>query len=98
MLNAGGVGCGQTVGNTYKQFDNLLPLPSCCQCPVFECAAVDELGYQIRPFDELAGIMNRNNVRMIQGRPHTLPTSTTPRNTSRSLAHTILSKVNRSLY
>jgi len=36
--------------------------------------------------------VNLRDVRVVQGRPHTLPTSTTPRNTSRSLAHTMRSK------
>src|SRR4030095_357961 len=48
----------------------LLPLPRCRECPLLECAAVDELCNQIRPFGELASIMNRKNVRMVKRRRH----------------------------
>lgn len=42
--------------------------------------------------------VNHRDVRMIQRSPHTLPTSTTPWNTSRSPDHTILSRVSHSLF
>src|SRR5262245_45519585 len=70
MLNAGGVGCGQTVGDTYKQFDNLLPLPRHRERPLLECPTVDELCDQIRPCGELASIMNCEDVRMVKRRHH----------------------------
>src|SRR5712671_4893455 len=66
MQYPGCVGCRQTVGDPDKQFDNLLPFPSCCTGPLFERAAIDEFGYQVVPFIELADIMDRENVRMVE--------------------------------
>jgi hypothetical protein len=43
----------------------------------------------------LLQIIDRGDVLMIEGTPHTLPTSTIPRITSGSLDHTIRLKVNR---
>ena len=40
-------------------------------------------------------VINACDIRMVQGRPHTLPTSTTPRITFGSLGHTIHLRVNR---
>ena len=59
MQYPGGVAGRQGVGDSNEQLDNLLPRPRCRTCPFFERAAIDELGYQVVPFIELADIMDR---------------------------------------
>src|SRR5688500_11196609 len=66
MQYSGCVSCRQAVCDPYKQLDNVFPFPSCSHCPFFDRAAIDELGYQIRPSVELADTMNRENVRVVE--------------------------------
>ena len=67
MQNAGLVRRGEAVGDAGQQLDRLAPAV-CALRPVPERAAVDELGDEILPALELAGVVHGQDVRMIERR------------------------------
>src|SRR3989442_12490444 len=60
--------------------------------------AFDQFEHQEARLVGFLQIIDGGDIWMIERRAHTLPTSTTWRNTSRSLDHTILSRVSRLLF
>ena len=66
MQNAGVVRRGQTIGDADDQLDDVLPRPWARLDPVPERAAVNELGDQVLAPVELAGVMDREDVGMIE--------------------------------
>ena len=74
-----------------RTYDVLLPT-------IGEGFPFDEFENQERRAVRFSNVIDRRNIRMVERRPHTLPTSTTPLNTSRSLDHTIPSRVSRLLF
>src|SRR4051812_37809099 len=68
MQNAGGIGGGETVGDTDQQLDHLPPRSFPGRCPVFERTALKILGDQVLPIFPFSSVMNRENVRVIERR------------------------------
>ena len=70
MKNARRMRSCQAVRNTDDQLDDLSPCPHRSGSPLFQRAAIDELGHEILPPVELADVVHRENVGMIQRRCH----------------------------
>jgi hypothetical protein len=70
VQNAGIVRGGEPVGDANQQLDGLAPTSPRGVCPILERAAVDELCDQILTAVELARIVHRENVWVIQGGSH----------------------------
>jgi len=67
MQDPGVVRCRQTVGYSRQQLHHLAPTPRLCAQPVSQRAAIDVFRYHVLASFEFAGIVDRNNVRVIQG-------------------------------
>ena len=70
MQDPGRVRRCQPVAHAHQQVDDLPPRPRLRPGPILERAAVDELGDQILPAVDLAGIVHRENVRMVERGRH----------------------------
>ena len=66
--NAGLMGGREPIGDAGQQLDRLAPVALRFSCPVSERAAIDELGDEILPALELARVVDREDVRMIERR------------------------------
>jgi len=70
MQNAGFMRCGQRVGDADEKFDNLAPRSSSRARPFAERAAVHELGDEILAILFLAGVVDGDDVRVVERRGH----------------------------
>ena len=70
VQNPCSVRCGETVGHTRQQVDNLSPRRRLPCGPLLQRAAVDEFGDKVLSAVELAGFVHRQNVRVVEGREH----------------------------
>ena len=68
VQDAGVVRRGEPIGDTGQQLDGLAPAALRSSRPIPERAAVDELGDQILPALELARVVHRDDVRVIERR------------------------------
>jgi hypothetical protein len=66
VQNTGRVRGGQTVGHTHQQLNYLKPGAALRSRPVLERATVNELGYQVLSSIEISGVMDRQDVWMVE--------------------------------